>query len=65
MTDIPRNYEAKPSLPRTEYEKFSAFTLNELVPVFGASTNLMSRNGLCMSGYDDKSKNTLALFEPA
>lgn len=37
----------------------------EIAPVFGASTNRMSREGHCVSGADDTSKNTLALWEPA
>lgn len=36
----------------------------EIAPTWGASTNRMSLEGHCMGGYDDTSKNTLALWEP-
>lgn len=36
----------------------------EVAPTFGASTNRMSIEGHCRSGYDDPTKNDLALWEP-
>lgn len=36
----------------------------EIAPTFGASTNRMSLEGHCSDNFDDKSKNTLALWVP-